>query len=163
VRTTHRREHPVARVLKRKMKMRRVALRRSDEVDDLPRAVHRLERRDAEEDPWRVASLPTIQSAQQRDQRPSRSQGATIRAQLHTNPAPPRRPLPRPTPPAGPLAGRPTADCVASEHPAAQPPHGPPPGPAAARAPQSAAAPSAAPPPTTPSSADPPSDLQLLN
>ena len=39
----------VARVLQRQMKVRREALGRGDEIDDLARAVHRLERADAEE------------------------------------------------------------------------------------------------------------------
>ena len=45
----HRREYAIAGVLEREMKMRRKPIGRRDEVDDRARAVHRLERADAEE------------------------------------------------------------------------------------------------------------------
>ena len=49
VRTPIARQHPVARVLKRQMKVRRKASGSGDEIDDLGRAVHRLERADPKE------------------------------------------------------------------------------------------------------------------
>ena len=62
VRPAHRRQHPVARVLQRQMKVRREAAGRGDEIDDLARAVHRLERADAEQDA-RLAADGTSSSA----------------------------------------------------------------------------------------------------
>ena len=49
VRPAHRRQHAVARVLQRQMEVRGERGRARDEIDDLARAVHRLERADAEE------------------------------------------------------------------------------------------------------------------
>ena len=49
VRPPHRRQDAVARVLQRQMKMRREAIGCGNQIHDLSRAVHRLERGDAEE------------------------------------------------------------------------------------------------------------------
>ena len=81
VRPSHRREHPVARVLQRQMKMRRETGRRRDQIDDLGRAVHRLERADAKQ---QLRQLTGSSASQQvRPAKTRRRQIAAVRAEMH--------------------------------------------------------------------------------
>ncbi len=113
VRPAHRRQQAIARVLQRQMEMARKAVARRDEIDDVGRAVHRLERADAEErlrparrqrvffHPARrgptPGSLPDlalerrlsrsdgrVERAEQVEQRGSRRQVAAVRAEVHS-------------------------------------------------------------------------------
>ena len=61
----HGHQHAVARMLQRQMKMRSEAARRSDQIDDGERAVHRLERADSELRSGRRAAFDCVQQLQQ--------------------------------------------------------------------------------------------------
>jgi len=77
VRPPHGREHSIAGVLQGKMKMRRETIGPRHEIDELGRAVHRLERADAKQD------AHFRQGVQQLDERGSRREVATIGAKVH--------------------------------------------------------------------------------
>ena len=80
------RQHPVARVLQRQMEMRRERARSRDQIDDLGRAVHRLERADAEQTADRVPrASPSLSS-----ERTSSSSAATTPATSDRGPYEPR-------------------------------------------------------------------------
>ena len=73
VRPAHHAEHPIARVLQRQVEMRReAAAARGHEVDDRRRAVHRLERADAERR-RRAATASSARSSSTSERRGSRS------------------------------------------------------------------------------------------
>ena len=84
VRPAHRREHPVARVLQRQDESAARSSRRGDEIDDLARAVHRLERADAEQDAARPeVGRYDVERLQQLDERRRRRQVAAVRAEVN--------------------------------------------------------------------------------
>ena len=100
--------------------------RRGDEIDDLPRAVHRLERADAEQ---HIRCPGRASATEQLEQRRTRGEVAAVGAQVHAGQrdllesgrGDPRRP-PRSTSASGTLRGRPRVDGMMQyEHGSAQP------------------------------------------
>ena len=80
IRPAHQREHPIARVLQRQVEMRReAAAARGDEIDDLRRAIHRLERADPERHVGRRRSRAR---AAVDSERARRRQVAPVRAEV---------------------------------------------------------------------------------
>ena len=75
----HRAQHRVVAMLQRQVEVRREPGRRCHELHDLGRAVHRLERADAEQHVGR----PFAEAAQQRRQRRAVAQVTPVRTQVH--------------------------------------------------------------------------------
>ena len=70
-------------MLQRQVKVRREAARRRNEIHDLARAVHRLERRNAEDDALGVRrGAPFMKTAQQIDERGARLEIASVRSEV---------------------------------------------------------------------------------
>src|SRR5262245_45765538 len=79
IRSPHRTQHLVGTVLKGKVKMRRKAARGRDELDDLRGAIHRFQRTDPEQ----VVLFPRRERANERRQRRTRLEIASVRAQVY--------------------------------------------------------------------------------